>query len=60
MNLLSFGLDAVERGLVPDMVTRAAIRPQFLLAVAELFGPTKDTEWFVSPSLLQPIKRSLS
>lgn len=26
MSLLSFGLDAVERGLVPDMMTRAAIR----------------------------------
>lgn len=26
MSLLSFGLDAVERGLVPDVVTRAAIR----------------------------------
>jgi len=26
MSVLSFGLDAVERGLVPDLVTRAAIR----------------------------------
>lgn len=26
MSLLSFGLDAVERGLVPDVVTRVAIR----------------------------------
>ena len=26
MSLLSIGLDAVERGLVPDVVTRAAIR----------------------------------
>ena len=58
MSILAFSLEAVERGLVPDVITRAAIRKllwHFRRDVGStVSNPARVTSDAASRSLVQP------